>query len=130
KPRNPRLQVGSRRSDVAGGLGKSQSVIRRLASRCRTTGRVCDRPRSGALSVTDHNHDQNLRSSDLRHDVRGTGVSRLTIPNQLHRFDWNARRPLQWTHNHVTWTMQQWSTVLFTGEVWVTVHRNDGRQSC
>uniref|UniRef100_A0A3P9JUF3 Uncharacterized protein n=1 Tax=Oryzias latipes TaxID=8090 RepID=A0A3P9JUF3_ORYLA len=84
-----RFQVGSRQSEVA-------SVISKLASRHRTTGRVFDRPRSGAQPVTDHNHDQNLRTSDLRHlqarlpDVRGT----------------------RWTQDHVTWTMQQWSCSL------------------
>lgn len=40
---------------------------------------------------------------------------------------WNQRRErLQWTQDHVTGTMQQWSVVLFTDECWVTVHRNDG----
>lgn len=30
----------------------------------------------------------------------------------------------------MTWTMQQWSTVLFTDECRVTLHRNGGRQRC
>uniref|UniRef100_A0A671Z4H8 Transposase Tc1-like domain-containing protein n=1 Tax=Sparus aurata TaxID=8175 RepID=A0A671Z4H8_SPAAU len=133
------LLVGGRQSDVARELGVSQSVISRLASRHRTTGRVRDRPRSGAPRVTDRNDDQYLRTYALRHryatatqlqaqlrDVRGTRVSRQTIRNRLHRFGLNARRPLQvtpltprhrrerlqWAQDHVTWTMQQWSTVL------------------
>ncbi|RXN05943.1 Transposable element Tcb1 [Labeo rohita] len=152
-----RLRVGGRQSDVARELGVSQSVISRLASRHRTTGRVHDRPRSGAPRVTDRNDDQYLRTYALRHryatatelqarlrDVRGTRVSRQTIRNRLHRFGLNARRPLQvtpltprhrrerlqWAQDHVTWTMQQWSTVLFTDECRVTLHRNDGRQRC
>uniref|UniRef100_A0A3B4YEN0 Transposase Tc1-like domain-containing protein n=1 Tax=Seriola lalandi dorsalis TaxID=1841481 RepID=A0A3B4YEN0_SERLL len=107
--------------------------------------------------VTDCNDDQNLRTYALRHryaaatqlqarlrDVRGTRVSSQTIRNRLHCFGLNARRPLQvtpltprhrrerlqWAQDHVTWTMQQWSTVLFTDECWVTLHRNDGRQRC
>uniref|UniRef100_A0A3B4ZT40 Transposase Tc1-like domain-containing protein n=1 Tax=Stegastes partitus TaxID=144197 RepID=A0A3B4ZT40_9TELE len=108
-------------SDVARGLGVSQSVISRLASRHRTTGSVGDRPRSGAPRVTDHNDDQYLRTYALRHryasatelqarlpDVRGTRVTPLT---PRHR-----RERLQWAQDHVTWTMQQWSTVLFTDE--------------
>uniref|UniRef100_A0A3B5BL52 Transposase Tc1-like domain-containing protein n=1 Tax=Stegastes partitus TaxID=144197 RepID=A0A3B5BL52_9TELE len=145
------------RSDVARELGVSQSVISRLASRHRTTGAVRDRPRSGAPRVTDRNDDQYLRTYALRHryasatelqarlqDVRGTRVSRQTIPNRLHRFGLNARRLLQvtpltprhrrerleWAQDHVTWTMQQWSTVLFTDECRVTLHRNDGLQRC
>uniref|UniRef100_A0A3B4AQM0 Transposase Tc1-like domain-containing protein n=1 Tax=Periophthalmus magnuspinnatus TaxID=409849 RepID=A0A3B4AQM0_9GOBI len=106
-----RLRVGGRQSDVARELGVSQSVISRLASRHRTTGRVCERPRSGAPRVTD----------PRLQDVRGTRVSRQTILNRLHRFGLNARRPLQvtpltprhhrerlqWAQDHVTWTMQQ-----------------------
>ncbi|KAL0161944.1 hypothetical protein M9458_041340, partial [Cirrhinus mrigala] len=42
-------------------------VITRLASRHRTTGRVHDRPRSGAPRVTDRNDDQYLRTYALRH---------------------------------------------------------------
>uniref|UniRef100_A0A665VFF3 Transposase Tc1-like domain-containing protein n=1 Tax=Echeneis naucrates TaxID=173247 RepID=A0A665VFF3_ECHNA len=86
------------------------------------------------------NDDQYLRTYALRHhyatatqlqarlrDVRGTRVSRQTIRNRLHHFSLNARRPLQvtpltprhrherlqWAQRHVTWTMQQWSTVLY-----------------
>uniref|UniRef100_A0A3B4A510 Transposase Tc1-like domain-containing protein n=1 Tax=Periophthalmus magnuspinnatus TaxID=409849 RepID=A0A3B4A510_9GOBI len=79
-------------------------VISRLASRHRTTGRVCERPRSGAPQVTDRNDDQYLRTYALRHryatatelqahlrDVRGTRVSRQTIRNQLQCFGLNAR---------------------------------------
>uniref|UniRef100_A0A3P8RZ38 HTH cro/C1-type domain-containing protein n=1 Tax=Amphiprion percula TaxID=161767 RepID=A0A3P8RZ38_AMPPE len=126
-----RLQVGRSQSDVARELGVSQSVIIRLAARHRTTGSVGDRPRSGAPLVMDRNDDQYLRTYALRHryatatqlqaclrEVRGTRVSRQTIRNQLHRF----------AQDHVTWTMQQWSTVLFTDECRVTLHRNDGHQ--
>uniref|UniRef100_A0A3B4ADK0 Transposase Tc1-like domain-containing protein n=1 Tax=Periophthalmus magnuspinnatus TaxID=409849 RepID=A0A3B4ADK0_9GOBI len=141
-----RLWVGGRQSVVAHELGVSQSVISRLASRHRTIGRVCERPRSG-----------NLRTYALRHryatatqlqaclrDVRGTRVSRQTIRNRLYCFGFNARRPLQvtpltprhcrerlqWAQDHVTWTMQHWSTILFTDECRVTLHRNDGHQRC
>lgn len=150
-----RLRVGSRQSDVAVELGVSQSVISRLATKHRATGSVRDRPRSGAPRVTDRNDDQYLRTHALRHrdltapqlqsrllETRGTRVSRQTIRNRLHRFGLNARRPLQvtpltarhradrlaWARDHVTWTMQQWSSVLFTDESRITLHRNDGRR--
>uniref|UniRef100_A0A3Q1C4Q4 Tc1-like transposase DDE domain-containing protein n=1 Tax=Amphiprion ocellaris TaxID=80972 RepID=A0A3Q1C4Q4_AMPOC len=145
------------RSDVARELGVSQSVISRFAARHKTTGSVCDRPRSGAPRVMDRNDDQYLRTYALTHcyatatqlqaclrEVRGTRVSRQTIRNRLHCFGLNARQPLQmtpltprhrrdrlqWAQEHVTWTMQQWSTVLFTGECRVTLHRNDAHQHC
>uniref|UniRef100_A0A8P4KQ24 Transposase Tc1-like domain-containing protein n=1 Tax=Dicentrarchus labrax TaxID=13489 RepID=A0A8P4KQ24_DICLA len=132
-------------------VGIKSCVISRLASRHRTTGRVRDRPRSGAPRVTDRNDDQYLRTYALRHhyatatqlqarlrDVRGTRVSRQTIRNRLHRFGLNARRPLQvtpltprhprerlqWAQDRVTWTMQQWSTVLTppTFCSWIMLH--------
>uniref|UniRef100_A0A3B4Z9U4 Transposase Tc1-like domain-containing protein n=1 Tax=Stegastes partitus TaxID=144197 RepID=A0A3B4Z9U4_9TELE len=110
-----RLRVGGRQSDVARGLGVSQSVISRLVSRHRTTGTVHDRPRSGAPRVTERNDDQYLRTYARLPDVRGTRVTPLT---PRHR-----RERLQWTQDHVTWTMQQWSTVLFADECRVTLHR-------
>uniref|UniRef100_A0A3P9KIE5 Uncharacterized protein n=1 Tax=Oryzias latipes TaxID=8090 RepID=A0A3P9KIE5_ORYLA len=105
-------------------LGESQNVISRLASRPRTTGRVCDRPRSEA-PPTDHNHDQYLGTSVLRHgsanttqlqaylpDVRGTRISRHVNPlSPRHHIE-----HLQWTQEHVTRSMQQWSTVWFIVE--------------
>lgn len=74
--------------------------------------------------------------------VRSTKVSRQTIPNRFHSFDLNTRRlllvisltpshrrqRLQWGQDHVTWTMQHWSTILFTDECGLTLHRNFGRQ--
>uniref|UniRef100_A0A3B3RC03 Tc1-like transposase DDE domain-containing protein n=1 Tax=Paramormyrops kingsleyae TaxID=1676925 RepID=A0A3B3RC03_9TELE len=115
------------RSDVARELGVSQSVISRLASRHRTTGRVHDRPRSGAPRTPSCNC---YSAAGLR-DARGTRVSRQTIRNRLHRFGLNAsrllqvtrltpkhrREPLQWAQDHVTWCR-------------VTLHRNDCRQRC
>uniref|UniRef100_A0A3B3HWB6 Uncharacterized protein n=1 Tax=Oryzias latipes TaxID=8090 RepID=A0A3B3HWB6_ORYLA len=110
-------------------------LISRLASRHRATGRVYDSPRSGAPPVTDHNHDQNLRTSDLRHglanatqlqacltNMKGTKVYRQTIHNRLHRsmkqvillISRHHREYLQWIQDCVSWKMQQWSTVLFT----------------
>ena len=69
-------------------------------------------------------------------------MSRQTIRNRLHHFGLRARRPLQvtpltdihrclrlqWARDHVTWNIQQWSSVLFTDESRITLHRNDGRQ--
>uniref|UniRef100_A0A3B3QRF8 Transposase Tc1-like domain-containing protein n=1 Tax=Paramormyrops kingsleyae TaxID=1676925 RepID=A0A3B3QRF8_9TELE len=113
-----RLRVGGRQSDVDCELGVSQSVISRLASRHRTTGRVHDRPRIGYLRTyaLRHRHATSTQLQSRLRDMRGTRVSRQTIRNRLHRFGLNARRPLQWAQDHVTWTMQQWSTVLFTDE--------------
>uniref|UniRef100_A0A8C7WQ69 Uncharacterized protein n=1 Tax=Oryzias sinensis TaxID=183150 RepID=A0A8C7WQ69_9TELE len=87
-----------------------QSVISKLASRHRTTGRVRDRPRSGVPPVTDHNHDQNLRTSELRHGL-ANATQLQTIHNRLYRFmkqmillisRYHCEH-LQWRQDCVTW---------------------------
>ena len=146
-----RIRTGSTQCDVAGELGVLQSVISRLVHRFRDTGSVGERPRSGASRGTTCNDDQYLRTNALRNCSRaaitiergqGTRVSRQTIRNRLHHFGLRARRPLQvtpltdrhrrlrlkWARDHVTWNIQQWSSVLFTDESRITLHRNDGRQ--
>ena len=150
-----RMRTGSTQCDVAGELEVSQSVISRLVHRFRDTGSVGERPRSGAPRGNKRNDDQYLRTYALRNrdltapvlqsrlrEVRATRVSRQTIRNRLHHFGIRARRPLQatpltdrhrrlrlqWARDHVTWNMQQWSTVLFTDESRITLHRNDGHQ--
>uniref|UniRef100_A0A3Q1CLE5 Transposase Tc1-like domain-containing protein n=1 Tax=Amphiprion ocellaris TaxID=80972 RepID=A0A3Q1CLE5_AMPOC len=117
-------------------VNHSQFIIQAAMNtrpRHRTTGSVCDRPRSGAPRVMECNDDRYLRTYALRHryatatqlqaclrEVRGTRVSRQTIRNRLHRFGLNSRRPLQvtpltprhrcdllqWAQEHVTWAMQ------------------------
>uniref|UniRef100_A0A3B3SK33 Transposase Tc1-like domain-containing protein n=1 Tax=Paramormyrops kingsleyae TaxID=1676925 RepID=A0A3B3SK33_9TELE len=135
-----RLRVGGRQSDVARELHVSQSVISRLASRHRTTDRVQDRPRSGYLRTyaLRHRHATATQLQACLRDARGTRVSRQTIRNRLHRFGLNARRPLQvtrltprhrrerlqWAQDHVTWTMQQWSTVLELLHISLTFRAN------
>ena len=130
-------------------------VISRLVHRFRDTGSVGERPRIGAPRGTTRNYDQYLRTYTLRNrdltgpvlqsrlrEVRGTRVSRQTIRNRLRHFGLRARRPLQvtpltvrhrrlrlqWARDHVTWNIQQWSSVLFTDVSRITLHRNDGRQ--
>ena len=150
-----RIRTGSTQCDVADELGVSQSVISRLVYIFRDTGSAGERPRSGAPRGTTRNVDQYLRTYALRNmdltapvlqsrlrEVRGTRVSRQTIRNRLHHFGLRARRPLQvtpltdrhrrlrlqWARDHVTWNIQQWSSVLFTDESRITLHRNDGCQ--
>uniref|UniRef100_A0A8C8E3H6 Uncharacterized protein n=1 Tax=Oryzias sinensis TaxID=183150 RepID=A0A8C8E3H6_9TELE len=101
-----RLRVGSRQSDVTGQLGESQSVISRLAS----TKSVCDRLTSGAPLVTDHNSDQYLRTHAPRHHF--ANATQLHSLNPLTPRHCHER--LQSAQDHVTWTMQQWSTVMFS----------------
>ena len=143
------IRTGSTQCDVAGELVVLQSVISRLVHIFRDTGSVGERPRSGAPRGTTRNDDQYLRAYALRNmDLTAPvlqsrlRVSRQTILNRVHHFGLRARRPLQvtpltdrhrrlrlqWARDHVTWNIQQWSSVLFTYESRITLHRNDGRQ--
>uniref|UniRef100_A0A3B3HQR2 Transposase Tc1-like domain-containing protein n=1 Tax=Oryzias latipes TaxID=8090 RepID=A0A3B3HQR2_ORYLA len=110
----------------------SQSVISRLKSRHRTIARVWDRHRRGAPPVTDHNHDQYLRTSAFRHglsnatqlqahlpNVRVIRVSRQTIHNRLHRFNLNARRLLQATVHQIGPVTSQCKTSLVIVDILV-----------
>uniref|UniRef100_A0A3B3DL68 Uncharacterized protein n=1 Tax=Oryzias melastigma TaxID=30732 RepID=A0A3B3DL68_ORYME len=117
----------------------SQSIISRLVSRHRTTDRVCDRPRSGAPPVKDHNHDQYLRIYALKHGLAYTTQLQTHLPDvrvqgfpdkPLTSFDLNVGDSTdtnrQWEQDHKTWTMDQRSTVLLIDECRFILHRNDG----
>ena len=69
------------------------------------------------------------------------GISHQTIRNRLHENGITSRRPAvrvpltrvhriarrTWSAQHLRWTRQQWSTVLFTDESRITMSFNDGR---
>uniref|UniRef100_A0A3B3IF34 Transposase Tc1-like domain-containing protein n=1 Tax=Oryzias latipes TaxID=8090 RepID=A0A3B3IF34_ORYLA len=102
------------------------NVITRLASRHRSTGRICDRTSSGAQYLRTYMQARLC-------NVRGTRVSRQTLSNQLHESDLNARHHhecLQWAQDHVTWTIQQLPTFCSLMNVRSPCREKGGRQHC
>ncbi|GFU97998.1 transposable element Tcb2 transposase [Trichonephila clavipes] len=71
----------------------------------------------------------------------GRRISATTVRNRLHNAGLYARRPvvcvplngrqrrnrLCWAREHVSWTQQQWASVLFTDESRFTMERDSGR---
>ena len=83
-------------------------------------------------------------ATTLRNDFQnatGVRLSTQTVRNRLHDAGMNARRPairvpllqhhirerLQWAHDHVTWTIQDWTPVLFSDESRFCVDFTDRR---
>ena len=140
--------------EVARRLAVSHSTIQRILERFQATGSVEDRHRPGRPRCTNRHDDRYLLLSALRHrtvtcstlrcQLRQTvnvNVSQSTIRRRLHEFGLAARRPavripltpahrrarVAWCREHIRWTRQQWSQVLFTDESRFTVSFNDGR---
>ncbi|GFV01422.1 transposable element Tcb1 transposase [Trichonephila clavipes] len=129
--------------EVSEELGIAQSVISKLWQRFQDEGIEGRCYRTGRPGVTTPNEDRYLAvtakrnrrrtTSDLsRHlsSATGTTVSRQTVYRRLGHICLYARRPvrcvpltathchlrLTWSKEHVLWTPQQWSCVMFFDE--------------
>jgi len=135
-------------------LGVSQSVVLRMWKRYQTYGDVTHRHGGGRQRATTQAEDRFLviqtrrhrfmNATTLRNDVEnatGVRVSTQTVRNRLHSVGMRARRPairiplmrqhlqtrLQWARGHVTWTLNDWTPVLFTDESRFCVDFTDRR---
>lgn len=136
------LEAGATQHVVAETFLTNQSVISRLWSRYRATGSVAER-HVGRYRVTTPIQDRYLQRTArrlpnttamqlvqrLQEDYQLL-VSDQTVRRRLHEVGLHARRPLRvpalrrgnrgrrlsWAREHLLWTEQQWSTVLFTDE--------------
>lgn len=142
------LREASRRLNV------SPSVIHRLSQRFSETHTVHGRPRSGRPRVTTPAEDRyilisalrnrTVTANSLRRTLRAathTNVSDQTVRNRLRARNLRPRRQavrpvllprhrtarLDWARQHIRWTRQQWSSVVFTDESRFTLQNNDGR---
>ena len=151
------LEAGRSRRDVANQFHVSVATLSRLVRRYRETGDVKDRVRSGRPRITTAVEDRrirllSLRSRDkpatvIRDEIRvdranpRQGLSVQTVRNQLHNNGLRSRKTamkpllndghkqarLTWARQHVRWTRQQWSHVLFTDESRFCLDHHDGR---
>ncbi|GFV29199.1 acyl-CoA synthetase family member 2, mitochondrial [Trichonephila clavipes] len=138
-----RLECGRNQLEVSEELGIAESVISRLGQRLQDDGNVSrcystDQPR-----VTTPNEDRYLAGTAKRNkrstasnlyrqlsSATGTIVSRQTVYRRLGHIGLYARRSvrcvlltsthcrmqLTWSREHVLWTPQQWSCVMFSDE--------------
>ncbi|GFV47599.1 transposable element Tcb2 transposase [Trichonephila clavipes] len=118
------MEMGLSQADAARRLNVSRSVVQRLWDQYQSEDSVSRRP-----LVADH------------FQASGRRISATTVRNRLHKAGLYARRPvvcvllnerqrrnrLCWAREHVSWTQQQWASVLFTDESRFTMESDSGR---
>ena len=138
-----RLECGSSQLRVANVFGVSQTVIRRAwnrfqtygpATQCHAGGRQrATAPRQDRFIVVQARRRPLVNATTLRNEFMsavGVNISPQTVRNRLrqsglwsrgacirillNRLDKQAR--LNWAHDHVNWTDNDWDPVLFTDE--------------
>jgi len=148
------LEAGLSQRQVGRVLGVSHSVVGRIWQRHRMHGDVRHRHVGGRERSTTQVQDRFIavtarrnrfkNATALRNDFQnatGLRVSTHTIRNRLHNVGLRARRPairiplmhhhiqkrLTWAREHVTWTLNDWTPVLFTDESRLCVDFSDRR---
>lgn len=138
-----RMEAGQTQAEVSRIMNIPTSVVSRLWRQFQTTGDVSRRPVQGRPRVTTEHDDRYLGLTARRHRTMsarqlsldlsaatGRTVSRSTVSRRLHLRGLYARRPvvcvpltvvhkrdrLEWSRQHLDWTQDQWSKVLFSDE--------------
>ncbi|GFT46648.1 transposable element Tcb2 transposase [Trichonephila clavipes] len=120
--------MGLSQADAARRLNVSRSVVQRLWDQYQSEDSVSRRPVPGRPRATTPAEDRRR-------------ISAATVRNRLHNAGLYARRPvvcvplngrqrrnrLCWAREHVSWTQQQWASVLFTDESRFTMESDSGR---
>ncbi|GFT47851.1 transposable element Tcb2 transposase [Trichonephila clavipes] len=144
------MEMGLSQADAARRLNVSRSVVQRLWDQYQSEDSVSRRPVPGRPRATTPAEDRFLALSARRRrtttvpqliadhfQASGRRISATTVQNRLHNAGLYARRPvvcvplngrqrrnrLCWAREHVSWTQQQWASVLFTDESRFTMER-------
>lgn len=147
-------QQGCTQREIAATLNVPRTTLRYALKRYEETDLFTRRPGSGGLRVTSARDDRFISIQLLRNRfltavevrqrlqlVRGVNVSDRTVRRRIEEAGLHARRPakgpelsrshrverLQFAREHVHWTPEQWSEVLFTDECRVALRAPDGR---
>lgn len=148
------LQGGCTQTHVAQTLGVAQSVVSRAWTRYQAFGTAARHHAGGQHRATTPREDRyllvlarrqrSINATQLRSDLlnaTGTNISTQTVRNRLHDTGLRSRRPcvrvpltpahkqrrLQWAQDHVTWTVRDWTPILFTDESRFCLDFTDGR---
>ncbi|GFS50332.1 transposable element Tcb2 transposase [Trichonephila clavipes] len=146
--------MGLSQADAARRLNVSRSVVQRLWDQYQSEDSVSRRPVPGRPRATTPAEDRFLALSARRRrtttvpqlvadhfQASGRRISATTVRNRLHNAGLYARRPvvcaplngrqrrnrLCWAREHVSWTQQQWASVMFTDESRFTMESDSGR---
>lgn len=147
-------QNGASNRQLGRQFGCSEKAVRDLLKRVAETGTIQDRPRSGRPSKVSVRQQRTLARSCVRdrrktaqdHKLElrkfgGPDVSLTTVRRILRRYGLrgcialkkpfisakNRKARLQWAKQHQHWTLQKWSTVLFSDEKKFNRFGSDGR---
>ena len=148
------MEMGLSQADAARRLNVSRSVVHRIWNQYQTEASVSRRQVPGRPRVTTLAEDRFIALSARRrrrisvpqlvadHSVAsGRRIYASTVRRRLHNAGLYARRPvvcvpltgrqrrarLSWAREHVSWTRQQWASVLFTDESRFTRESDSGR---
>ena len=143
------LEAGLSQREVARVLGVSQSVVSRMWTRFHLSGNVMHQHAGGRERSTTRAQDRFIALQSRRQrfnnattvcselqNATGVRLSTQTIKNQLHGAGLRSRRPaihipltrhhvqerLEWTRNHVTCALNDWTPIPFTDESRFCVH--------
>lgn len=148
------MEMGLSQADTARRLNVSRSVVHRLWNQYQTEDSVSRRHVPGRPRATTPAEDHFIALSARRrrnisvpqliadHSVAsGKRISASTVRRRLHNAGLYARQPvvcvpltrrqrrarLPWAREHVSWTRQQWASVLYTDESRFTRESVSGR---
>ncbi|GFW12272.1 transposable element Tcb2 transposase [Trichonephila clavipes] len=130
------MDVGS----ILGSIPIRRFCVQKTCSRPTTSYNTCRRPFS-ALSARRRRTTTVPQLVADHFQASGRRISGTTVRNRLHNAGLYARRPvvcvslngrqrrncLCWAREHVSWTQQQWASVLFTDESRFTMESDSGR---
>ncbi|GFT46240.1 transposable element Tcb2 transposase [Trichonephila clavipes] len=123
------MEMGLSQADAARRLNVSRSVVQRLWDQYQSEDSVSRRPVPGRPRATTPAEDRFLALSARRR--RTTTVPQLVADHfqaSGRRISATTRRNrLCWAREHVSWTQQQWASVLFTDESRFTMESDSGR---
>ncbi|GFT91545.1 transposable element Tcb2 transposase [Trichonephila clavipes] len=123
------MEMGLSQADVARRLNVSRSVVQRLWDQYQSEDSVSRRPVPGQPRATTPAENRFLALSSRRR--RTTTVPQLVADHfqaSGRRISATTRRNrLCWAREHVSWTQQQWASVLFTDESRFTMESDSGR---
>lgn len=148
------IEVGVSQREIARRINVSRATVQNVYRRYRETGLMIRRPGSGRRRKTSARDDRFMVLAALRNrhqtavnvnnhlrEVRNVQISEWTVRRRLRDANLKAYRPatgpklaprhkqarLQYSRNHVDWTLGDWSRVLFTDESRICLSSDDRR---
>jgi len=76
------------------------------------------------LSLSQHFQHWHIGQYAIRYALRNAGYNRRIALSKPPLTEANKAKRLQWAEAHVNWTREQWNTILWSDETWVTGGRH------